>query len=100
LCFGCELGRGITWGESQGLRWLEKGEHIKVPRVFVFGRHIPQETKDLKAFSQIKKFLLEWGGEKFSLAGKVLIVNQAILACSTSTLAKIFQEKFSKRLGN
>jgi hypothetical protein len=100
LCFGCELGRGIILGESLKALGGWKRENISKYLGFLFGRDIPQETKDLKALSQIKKFLLEWGGEKLSLAGKVLIVNQAILACSTSTLVKIFQEKFSKRLGN
>jgi len=100
LCFGRELERGIVLGESLKALGGWKRENISKYLGFLFGRDIPQEAKDSKALSQIKKFLLKWGGEKLSLAGKVLIVNQAILAFSTSTLAKIFQEFFSKRLSN
>jgi hypothetical protein len=100
LCFGCELGRGTVLGESLKALGGWKRENISKCLGFLFGRDIPQEAHDSKALSQIQKFLLEWGGEKLSLVGKVLIVNQAILAFSTSTLAKIFQEKFSKRLGD
>ncbi len=57
---------------------------------FPFGCSISKE-EEKKLHNQMEKFLLEWGGKRFSLVGKIFVVNHVILAsmwylCSCSDL--------------
>ena len=71
--------RNWQWGEEAGLKWLKKGEITRYLG-YPFGIDIPQKEKEAKMFSQIRKHLLRWSASKLSLAGRIMVNNQVVLA--------------------
>ena len=71
--------RTWQWGEAAGLKWLLPGEITRYLG-FPFGLRIPQQEKDNKMLSQIRKHLAIWSTQKLSLAGRIMIVNQVVLS--------------------
>ena len=71
--------RDWQWGEEAGLKWLAKGEVTRYLG-YPFGIDIPQKEKDAKMLSQIRKHLLRWSPNKLSLAGRIMVCNQVVLA--------------------
>ncbi len=68
---------------------------------FPFGCSISKEDEQ-KLHNQMEKFLLEWGGTRFYLAGKILVVNYVILAsiwylcsCSDLTSSNNFKKEYT-----
>ena len=68
-----------TWGEETGLKWLQQGEVTKYLG-YPFGLQIPQQEKDNKMLSQVRKHLHRWAGNQLSLAGRIMVSNQVILS--------------------
>ena len=71
--------RTWQWGETAGLKWLPPGEVTRYLG-FPFGLRIPQQEKDNKMLSQIRKHLSIWSHHKLSLAGRIMIANQVVLS--------------------
>lgn len=71
--------RSWQWGEAAGLKWLLSGEVTRYLG-FPFGLRIPQQEKDHKMLSQLRKHLAIWSTQKLSLAGRNMIANQVILS--------------------
>jgi hypothetical protein len=67
-----------SWGESKGLKWLRKGEATNYLR-FHFGWAICKEEKDNRLLNQIKRYIIDLGGRKLFLVGRILISNQVVL---------------------
>lgn len=71
--------RSWQWGEAACLKWLLSGEVTRYLG-FPFGLRIPQQEKDHKMLSQLRKHLAIWSTHKLSLAGRIMIANQVILS--------------------
>jgi hypothetical protein len=71
--------RTWSWGESKGLKWLMKGTATNYLS-FHFGWAISKEEKDNQLLNQIKRYIIDLGCRKLSLAGRILIANQVVLA--------------------
>ena len=71
--------RGWQWGEAAGLKWLLPGE-VTWYLGYPFGFRVPQQEKDSKMLSQIRKHLFKWSSQKLSLAWRIMIANQVILS--------------------
>ena len=71
--------RDWTWGEGEGLKWLQPGEITKYLG-YPFGTQLSQQEKDNKMLGQIRKHLHRWSGNQLSLAGRIMVSNQVILS--------------------
>ena len=71
--------RNWTWGEEEGLKWLQPGEVTRYLG-YPFGIHISKHEKDNKMLGQIRKHLHRWAGNRLSVAGRIMIANQVILS--------------------
>ena len=71
--------RDWSWGEEEGLKWLQPGEVTRYLG-YPFGVQIAQKEKDNKMLSQIRKHLHRWANNKLSLAGRIMVSNQVILS--------------------
>lgn len=71
--------RTWQWGESAGLKWLRPGEVTRYLG-FPFGYRIPQQEKDGRMLSQLRKHLFKWSNQKLSLVGRIMIANQVVLS--------------------
>ena len=71
--------RTWQWGEEAGLKWLPPGEVTRYLG-YPFGLNISQREKDTKMLNQIRKHLARWSDKKLSLAGRIMVANQVILA--------------------
>ncbi len=67
------------WGQEVGLKWVPRGEGVKYLGVQV-GFHLPTEANFNKMLSALKGKLICWSHNNLSLAGRVLIANQVLLA--------------------
>jgi hypothetical protein len=74
-----DMERTWQWGEAACLKWLLPG---KITRYlgFPFGFRIPQQEKNNKMLSQLRKHLAIWSTQKLSLVGRIMIVNQVVLS--------------------
>ena len=61
------------------LKWLAPGEITRYLG-FPFGLRIPQQKKDGKMLSHLRKHLFKWSNQKLSLAGRIMISNQVVLS--------------------
>ena len=73
------IARTWTWGEAEGLKWLQPGEVTRYLG-YPFGIQITQQEKDNKMLGQIRKHLHRWTGNKLSLAGRIMIANHVIFS--------------------
>jgi hypothetical protein len=67
------------WGENEGLKWISKGKGTRYLRIQV-GFHLPSEANFDTMMLALKGKLINWNSNKFSLAGKILVANQVLLA--------------------
>ena len=71
--------RNFEWGTNLGLQWLPAGSstrHLGFP----IGWNMPQEDKDSKILQQIRGKLAIWTPKPLSMAARILVSNQVILA--------------------
>jgi hypothetical protein len=71
--------RTWSWGKSKSFKWLRKGE-VTNYLSFHFGWAISKEEKYNRLLNQIKRYIIDLGGRKLSLASRILIANQVVLA--------------------
>jgi hypothetical protein len=67
------------WGEEVGLKWIPRGEGVRYLGVQV-GFHLPAEANFNMMLSALKGKLICWSHSNLSLAGRVLVANQVLLA--------------------
>jgi hypothetical protein len=84
-----------TGGGNLGLKWADRGAAVCYLG-FPIGFQMPTEETGNKVILQITSQLVKWGAKKLSLAGRILAINQVILAsiwfvflCATVT-QKVF----------
>ncbi len=71
--------RTWTWGEEVGLCWLPEGTCTRYLGIQV-GFHLPFEANYDKMMLALKSKLITWSHNKLSLAGRILVANQVLLA--------------------
>lgn len=71
--------RPIVWPSDPGIRWLQTGQTATYLG-FPIGFNIVPEEINNKVLLMITKGLTTWGSHLLSLAGRILIANQVILA--------------------
>jgi len=71
--------RTWQWGTEVGLKWLPEGEGTKYLGVLV-GSHLPPEANFDKMMLALKSKLIAWSHNLLSLAGRILVANQVLLA--------------------
>jgi hypothetical protein len=71
--------RTWTWGEEVGLRWVSEGKGTRYLGIQV-GFHLPSEANFDKMMLVFKSKLINWSHNNLSLAGKILVANQVLLA--------------------
>ncbi len=67
------------WGENVGLKWIPDGEGTRYLGVQV-GSHLPPEANFEKMRLSLKNKLINWSNNRLSLAGRILVANQVLLA--------------------
>jgi len=67
------------WGCEVGLKWVPKGEGIRYLDVQIDFR-LPTEANFDKMMLVLKGKLINWGRNNLSLAGRILVANQVLLA--------------------
>jgi hypothetical protein len=67
------------WGQEVGLKWVPRGEGVRYLGVQI-GFHLPIEANFNKMLSALKGKLICWSHSNLSLAGRVLVTNQVLLA--------------------
>jgi len=68
-----------TRGENVGLKWIPDGEGTWYLGVQV-GSHLPPEANFEKMRLCLKNKLISWSNNRLSLAGRILVANQVLLA--------------------
>ncbi len=67
------------WGEAEGLKWIPKGRGTRYLGIQV-GFHLPPEANFAAMMLTLKRKLINWSTNKLSLAGRILVLNQVLLA--------------------
>jgi len=67
------------WGEDEGLKWIPKGKGTRYLGIQV-GFHLPSEANFDTMMLALKGKLINWSSNKLSLAGRILVANQVLLA--------------------
>ncbi len=71
--------RTWNWGREEGLKWVPKGEGVRYLGVQV-GFRLPTEANFDKMMVALKGKLINWGHKNLSLAGRIQVGNQVLLA--------------------
>jgi hypothetical protein len=71
--------RTWSWGEEEGLKWIPRGEGTRYLGIQV-GFHLPTEANFDKMMLSLKGKLISWSHNTLSLAGRILVANQVLLA--------------------
>jgi len=71
--------RTWEWGGDEGLKWIPTGEGIRYLRIHV-SLHLPPEANFDTMMIALKGKLISWSHNLLSLAGKILVANQVLLA--------------------
>ena len=71
--------RPWNWGEEAGLIWLQPGQVTKYLG-FPMGIQLHQSQKDCRVVEKVRGKLLSWASKHLSLAGRILVNNQVLLA--------------------
>jgi hypothetical protein len=71
--------RTWTWGQEVGLKWIPKGEGVRYLGVQV-GFRLPTKANFDKMMTALKGKLINWSHSNLSLAGRILIANQVLMA--------------------
>jgi hypothetical protein len=69
----------LTWGEERGLKWIPLGFTTRYLG-FPVGYQMKQKDKNDKILQQIRSKLSIWTNKKLSMAARVLVTNQVVLA--------------------
>lgn len=67
------------WGQEVDLKWVPRGEGVRYLGVQV-GFHFPTEANFNMMLSALKGKLICWSHSNLSLAGRILVANQVLLA--------------------
>jgi len=67
------------WSQEVGLQWIPEGKGMRYLGIQV-GFHLPTEANFDKMMVALKSKLINWNTYCLSLAGKVLVSNQVLLA--------------------
>jgi len=67
------------WGREVGLQWIPKGKGVRYLGIQV-EFHLPPEANFNKMLSTLKGKLINWSTCLLSLAGRILVANQVLLA--------------------
>ncbi len=68
-----------NWGRDDDLRWVPEGEGTQYLGIQV-GFHLPFEVNFDKMMLALKGKLINWSHNKLSLASRILVANQVLLA--------------------
>jgi hypothetical protein len=68
-----------VWGEEVGLKWIPKGKGTRYLWIQV-GFHLPPEVNFDSMMLALKSKLIIWSNNALSLAGRILVANQVLLA--------------------
>jgi hypothetical protein len=68
-----------SWGSDVSFRWVPKGEATKYLGIQV-GHHLPTEANFDKMMIALKSKFISWSHNNLSLAGRILVANQVLLA--------------------
>ncbi len=68
-----------AWGEEEGLKWIPKGKGTRYLGIQV-GFHLPTEANFDSMMLTLKSKLITWSHNALSLAGRILVANQVLLA--------------------
>jgi hypothetical protein len=71
--------RSWEWGRDEGLKWIPDGEGTRYLGIQV-GFHLPPEANFDTMMIALKGKLINWSHNMFSLAGRILVANQVLLA--------------------
>lgn len=91
--------RNWGWTEDPGFKWLRRGQTTTYLG-FPFGFRIPPEEISNKVQLMVKNGLTTWSAKRLSLAGRILISNQVILAMTwyLCSCAYVANSAFTKHL--
>jgi hypothetical protein len=67
------------WGQEVGLQWILEGKEVRYLGIQV-GFHLPLEANFSKMVTALKGKLINWSTCRLSLAGRILVANQVLLA--------------------
>ncbi len=67
------------WGQEVGLEWVSEGKGVRYLGIQV-GFHLPPKANFSKMVTALKGKLINWSTCRFSLAGRILVANQVLLA--------------------
>jgi hypothetical protein len=67
------------WGREVGLQWIPKGKGVRYLGIQV-GFHLPPEANFDKLLTALKGKMINWSTNRLSLAGRILVANQELLA--------------------
>jgi hypothetical protein len=67
------------WGTEVGLKWIPRGEGSRYLGVLV-GFHLPIEANFDRLMGALKSKLIAWSHNHLSLAGRIRVANQVLLA--------------------
>jgi len=71
--------RTWEWGQEVGLQWVPEGKGVRYLGIQV-GFHLPPKVNFDKMLSALKGKLINWSTCHLSLAGRILVANQVLLA--------------------
>jgi hypothetical protein len=67
------------WGQEVGLRWILKRQGARYLSIQI-GFRLPTEANFEKLMLALKGKMIAWGNCNFSLIGKILVANQALIS--------------------
>jgi hypothetical protein len=67
------------WGQEVGLQWVPEGKGVRYLGILV-GSHLPPDANFSKMVTSLKGKLINWSTCRLSLAGRILVANQVLLA--------------------
>jgi hypothetical protein len=71
--------RNWTFGANKGLKWLQPG-HTTLNLGFPIDFEMAQQEKNAKVIQQIRLKLGQWVNKPLSMATRILVTNQVVLA--------------------
>ena len=71
--------RTWQWGQEKGLRWIPEGSSV-TSLGFPLGFNMGQKEKNAKVLSEIRGKLAQWVNKPLSMAARILVTNQVVLA--------------------
>ena len=75
-----------AWHPHPAFKWIKQGESTKYLG-FQIGFNIPTETIIAPIILSIRQKLIHWSSKKLSLAGRIIVANQVLLATTWYSLS-------------